>query len=647
MKRAAKIVTDSRKNLDKAEAIRTRAFELQASNDFRNALLEQAQLDGELKKIGNVTHRGKEIPVPEYLRDVMVPSILAEGFAMQYRITTNPVAAYPAMFQAMQALEQLWKTSATIMRGPSFVTRNVLGGTYNAVLGGTSREDFALGMRYSAALRRAHIAAEEAAFGAESRKLLTPDNLDSFLEDFIKKELDFDAVHGVKMYDLHKQMQARNIFGGSLTAELQGANPLKVNAASYRKNYRDLSGGMDQSYMNRGEKILYGGGNKVVNSRYTQFMGRQQESAETFLRASQYIAGVRRGGGTEASHLYGEMLVKATQFDYSDMSNFERRVLRHIFPFFTFTKNNLPLQLRSFVNRPGIPLAVMRMNYYANQYFGGDDATSQTINDNMAPWLKEAEGHASMFDFGSGNIVMGIGVPLIDVNKFLPDGNDLTSWKGISSLPMKALGGFGEESISQVNPLLKLGLESATGTNVFTGTKYSDHPVSPLMERVLSPWSKGIDPETGKQEYSGFAEQQVKNLLPPLAQMMRLFPWGPLEDSRSQERIATTWAGSGLGLSGLPVAPLATATENQVTGWQAGNIKDASADNTSIYAEAGLDWGDISTSKNNRTWADIAAGIEHGLYLAPYVEQLVAEGKPVPSDVLAKMQAVVERMKQS
>ena len=129
--------------------------------------------------------------------------------------------------------------------------------------------------------------------------------------------------------------------------------------------------------------------------------------------------------------------------------------------------------------------------------------------------------------------------------------------------------------------------------------------------------------------------------------MMRLFPWGPLEDSRSQERIATTWAGSGLGLSGLPVAPLATATENQVTGWQAGNIKDASRDNTSIYAEAGLDWGDISTSKNNRTWADIAAGIEHGLYLAPYVEQLVAEGKPVPSDVLAKMQAVVDRMKQS
>jgi hypothetical protein len=643
MKAVARDIKEYVKQFDKAEEGKAAAFGLQTSGEYLDSLVTEGIRRGDYQRIGNVKARGKTIPVPAYLEDMVTHSILAPGFARQYRITTNPVAMYPHAYTALQSLETIWKTSVTVMRGPSFVIRNVLGGMYNALLGGTESRDFALGLKYAKALNTAYKEAELAAFSEEGRNLLRPDNIGSFLEGYIEKNMSFEAMDGVSMYELHKKMTVRNIFGGSVMAEIQGSDPLTVRPGSYRKSYRDLAASINKSDMYAVERGLYPVGNAILNNPYTQMMSGWQENAERYLRSAQYFAGVRRGGGTEASHMYADMLVKATQFDYSDLSNFERKFLRHVAPFYTFTRNNLPLQLRSLVNRPGVPMAVLRMNYYANEYFGADpdSEVGRQVRENLAPWLSEAEAFPSMFG-GDSPVIIGIGAPLIDINRFLPDQNDLTTWSGIKALPMNTLGGFTEESTSQLSPFVKLGVESLSGQNTFTGSPYRDRTVSPFMERLLFPFDKGIDKETGERKYSGFAEAQVKNFLPLIGQVSRLAPVGPFEDKNQQARWKTNVLGSGVGLSGLPVAPIATASPEQLSTWMYGNNKDANKEANKEFAEIGLDWSEITRAKNKYSWNQIADMVERGWFAAQYVEE---GGGPSPEQIRQALE-VAQRMRQ-
>ena len=46
------------------------------------------------------------------------------------------------------------------------------------------------------------------------------------------------------------------------------------------------------------------------------------------------------------------MLVKKTLFDYSDLSSFERNVLKRVIPFYTWTRKNIPAQIEGILKNP-------------------------------------------------------------------------------------------------------------------------------------------------------------------------------------------------------------------------------------------------------------------------------------------------------
>jgi hypothetical protein len=53
--------------------------------------------------------------------------------------------------------------------------------------------------------------------------------------------------------------------------------------------------------------------------------------------------------------------VKKYLFDYSDLTPFEKNVMKRVFPFYTWTRKNIPLQLEALVTRPGKPLGVLKV----------------------------------------------------------------------------------------------------------------------------------------------------------------------------------------------------------------------------------------------------------------------------------------------
>ncbi|OQA77688.1 MAG: hypothetical protein BWY30_01018 [Tenericutes bacterium ADurb.Bin239] len=73
------------------------------------------------------------------------------------------------------------------------------------------------------------------------------------------------------------------------------------------------------------------------------------ETLEDNGKIAHYLE-VRKQGMAPAD---AAMSVKAALFDYSQVSPFEREVMRFIFPFWGWTRNNVPLQLKSLLSKPG------------------------------------------------------------------------------------------------------------------------------------------------------------------------------------------------------------------------------------------------------------------------------------------------------
>ena len=70
--------------------------------------------------------------------------------------------------------------------------------------------------------------------------------------------------------------------------------------------------------------------------------------AEGNARVAVFIDALRKGKSADEA----AMLVKKTLFDYSDLSSFERNVLKRVIPFYTWTRKNIPAQIEGILKNP-------------------------------------------------------------------------------------------------------------------------------------------------------------------------------------------------------------------------------------------------------------------------------------------------------
>jgi hypothetical protein len=89
------------------------------------------------------------------------------------------------------------------------------------------------------------------------------------------------------------------------------------------------------------------------------------DAREQALRAALYIDRRSRGWGPEASALW----VKKHLIDYGQLSDFERTAMKRVFPFYTWTRHNAPLQFEYLFAKPGSFGAVQ----HAREQAGGDE----------------------------------------------------------------------------------------------------------------------------------------------------------------------------------------------------------------------------------------------------------------------------------
>jgi hypothetical protein len=194
---------------------------------------------------------------------------------------------------------------------------------------------------------------------------------------------------------------------------------------------------------------------------------------ETQQKATAYVTALSQGKTIQ------EALDLATRagFDYRALTGFESKVLRRIIPFYSFTRKNIELQLRTLGENPQRIQQVLSTIQNLGELAGGERFTDEEQKV-LPTWIKESL--AIKFKDnpdGTKNILTGFGTPIeAFANLF----------KG-SSAPtvQQKLQGFILGQISSMNPYLKVPVELGIGKDsfrqkdlkdVYSASEYSSAP---------------------------------------------------------------------------------------------------------------------------------------------------------------------------
>ena len=159
--------------------------------------------------------------------------------------------------------------------------------------------------------------------------------------------------------------------------------------------------------------------------------------------------------------------VRKLQIDYSDLTQFEKKVMKRIVPFYSFTRKNLPVLIEKMLERPGGPMA---------QTVRGSNI-GRSEDDFVPPYV--GEGMSVPLPGGDGRYLSELGLPTDQfANLFATGPTGFGTFKRT-----------GQKLLSQIAPPLKAAVELPTGINLFTGKPFEDlyqYPTnSPLTNAFL------------------------------------------------------------------------------------------------------------------------------------------------------------------
>lgn len=325
----------------------------------------------------------------------------------------------------------------------------------------------------------------------------------------------------------------RNLFGGMFNNALEGINPsaywdyLKANRAwskgeeafaSFRKSNPQLAGWYEEARhaAGRGQigsEFLSQGKTHILlpttNNWWVKGSRRAGEDVEGFLRGSLIIDTMKNGGTLEE----GIMRVNKVHFDYADLSNFERDVVKRVIPFYTWTRHNMPLQLEMMVRRPSV--------YSMYNNFTRNMSAGVPVEGIVPSYYSELGAYRTPFKEGNSRIYgTADPLPLGDIS-----GNILEP----------------EKYLSMMSPIIKAPVEIWAGKQFFKDLPLGGRQVDmPEVMQPFAPILKGMG--VAKQTKNGWqmndeAAYLIEQFAPQIARARRLVP----NEKKYQERVVTNW----------------------------------------------------------------------------------------------------------
>ena len=608
----------------------------------KSGVITTIEQDNALRAAGNIQY-GQQggVAVPEGLKNVFGHEAVVGYLENMYKLPTKGFAKDAE--QALTEFMRFFRTGATVGRLSGFVARNFIGMTWQNSLAGVRGADYANSGKIlnaansvdfmTAGLERFEGSAAKTALSRmEQNKLVSKETFDrlSTMVDRYGKVLPSELAsvrdeamraslsgkpggNGYSLYEIYKASEAADIYDankvlGLFEGEGQGIDNSVSRVVSQRtKNM------VAPDKLNSELNFLEKAANKTVNIgfdvplpngrqlplRPTQLTISLNKRTEQFGRTAAISAGMRKYGADDAGKQVAGLMMKAVHFDYQDLSEFERRVMRNVLPFWTWTKNNIPLQFRAIMVNPGKVNNLMR-GWEAIQGIASDESGNVYF---IPDWVEERYGFATKFRTGGDYPLMfSLESPLMDVNKYF---NKPTSINPASAVDW-------QEFLTGTSPVIKAPAQFAFQKNLFTGAPYTESGVA------APPIVAGLDKLTGERlpgmRYNPEGERVldqryydlIKETFPQLGMLERLVP-GLGSPAQNDRRLTNT-------ASGLLGLPLSTLTPTQEAGQLRGINKSLERSLSQAAGRGNLDYKKMREYASQVTTEQLIQLLDQGLF---------------------------------
>lgn len=272
------------------------------------------------------------------------------------------------------------------------------------------------------------------------------------------------------------------------------------------------------------------------NFAYYQMIRSANMQVEDIIRLGVGLDTMRWGGSVED----GLERIAKSQFDYSELTEFERNVMQRLMPFYTWTRKNVPYQLQQLGKHPNKYNAVM--NAKRNLEWGTED-------DGLVPdYLLQPFGIRMPFTASGARVYSVPDLPFQDLLRYDPTAVQA----GELGDPLYGVKNTLQSFAWQLSPIIKTPVEMAFQKQLagygapFTGEKViAPQPIRSipgLMQALESVGWAEKDPAEGWQ-MADHSLYLVTNALPALSTLRRIIPSEPKYQAKFFETMFSSMAG--------------------------------------------------------------------------------------------------------
>ena len=395
-----------------------------------------------------ITEGFEAINMGKGMQELYATSGVAKLMRRMYETEKSPQGWDRFIRDTIDPMLSLWKLSTTIGRGPGFTAQNLAGGMWMNYQGDVSLADHRV---MADAISKIRLRAN-----AISKKFPDRDYYTNIVE--AEREV-FDDLNKIRIRDKGLGDLVDELFkrGAFFDTEMQAASMQVAKLGSNAPEAAFRRGDpLGKYYATPAETTFEARRRQAVDAlttnRVMTFFGDMNQTAEMYLRGAAFIDGYRRYGDLGAAMSKVHML----HFNYQDLGPGDLWV-KSIVPFYTWSRNNIPVQLRAMVMQPGKIQRAFTFNEEFQRTFGaeGDDSWMQQV---LPEYMSIAGGVATRFKFGDNNIGTYMRLPFNDVDKLLAG----------EGFPIR-----GKEAVNMLGPFT-VPIEIASGVDLGTGQKFSE-----------------------------------------------------------------------------------------------------------------------------------------------------------------------------
>lgn len=204
----------------------------------------------------------------------------------------------------------------------------------------------------------------------------------NYLDGVVNPKRYQDAIDALSALN-HEKAAVKNLLKDTKFGNLTGEDLFQLyEAQGLRSGYFHAETGVAEN---------------ALGGKFSQTIRKGSEAREDWTRMAHFIDALEKeipkSKTIDEAAAAAAGRVKRFNFDYQDLTNFERKFMKRVIPFYTFMRKNVPLQLEMLVTRPGRVVQVPVLERAISQALNGGDPMAQDslpgITNVVPQWLRD------------------------------------------------------------------------------------------------------------------------------------------------------------------------------------------------------------------------------------------------------------------